>query len=277
MRFQKPVGLIAAGRISESRLTRLPNLCAGIGPIFASSTRVASRFAKTLKSGFAVASLTELETCRLILICAPEADLQAIVQMLLKSSLSWKRHCVALFDSSLDLSPLQPLRHKGAATCLLSPVAGMELSLFVLEGDTPARREAKGVLRHAGIGALELKSGSPFLYQAGLTAIASLLIPVLEASERCLRESGIPQRQARRLVERWIERQMQGFVASGRKSWAHPGAGTKKAGLFRQIEALEKSDPALARFFVESLHNSMNLMGVDASFLGRSRSASAGK
>src|SRR5437660_9487619 len=89
MSRRQQVGLIAAGKLTDSPLVRMWALRERLGPVKASSMRVASRIANSLRAGHPVGDYEKFEGCGLILISVPDALLPKIVAELSTQPLTW--------------------------------------------------------------------------------------------------------------------------------------------------------------------------------------------
>ena len=72
MKKAKPVALIEEGNLSASPLARFRWPSETLGPVKASSFRLASRIANRLQAGHPVKDYREFDACDLILICVPD-------------------------------------------------------------------------------------------------------------------------------------------------------------------------------------------------------------
>jgi len=71
--------LVCAGAVNRSFLARMPAFLRSVGPVKASSLRVARRIANTLHAGCAVDAYSALNGAGPIWIAVPEAALERIV------------------------------------------------------------------------------------------------------------------------------------------------------------------------------------------------------
>lgn len=262
-----PVGLIASGRMIESPLIRYPALVSELGPVVASSRRLASRYANALRAGHA-ADARELNLCRLVLIQAPQCDLPAILSMLLEPPIAWKSKVLALIDDDLDAEALRSMREVRAAVGSIALAPSREKGMLVIEGDPAAVRVLSQWAAHARMSCIELKPQCKALYGAGLMAAGSLLPPVLDGAMRSLRASGLSQLDARRILGLVVEMAIRGQQAHGRKAWVSPAAAARRPAVLNQLEALADVDPVLAAYFQRSLIAALDYVGQDPEWLG---------
>lgn len=263
----KPVGLIASGRMIESPLTRFPSLARDLGPVVASSRRLASRYAGALRAGQA-ADVPDLAHCSLVLIQAPAPHLPAALSLLLKSPVSWKSKVLVLLDEDMDTTALQPLRDRRAAVGSMTPAPSPDNRAMVVEGDPAAVSALRAWAARAQLRCVELTPQCKALYAAGLMVAGSLLSPVLDGSLRCLRASGLSQPEARRILEHVVELAIRDQRAHGRKAWASPASPARRPVILAQLSALAEVDPVLALFYQRSLIAALDYLGQDADWLG---------
>ncbi|MBN9659865.1 MAG: hypothetical protein J0H49_16890 [Acidobacteria bacterium] len=262
-----PVGLIASGRMIESPLIRYPALVSELGPVVASSRRLASRYANALKAGHA-ADVRELNLCRLVLIQAPQGDLPAMLAMLRAAPILWKSKVLALIDDDLDSEALHPMREVRASMGSVALAPSREKGMLVIEGDAAAVRLLNRWAAQARMNCVELKPQCKALYGAGLMAAGSLLSPVLDGATRSLRASGLSQLDTRRILSLVVEMAIRSQQAHGRKAWLSPASATRRPVVLNQLEALGEVDPVLAAFFQRSLIAVLDYIGQDLEWLG---------
>jgi hypothetical protein len=188
MRKSKPLGLIATGKVSHE-LAVIAGFRDSLGPIQAVSLRVASKMANRLKAGHPVSDARAFEHCRTIFV---DADLRRIPA----GMNSFRGKNVIFFGAAPDDSTLRDLRSHSAAVATLLPGSN-----FALEGDLPAVREVKRMLRHSGRKFMEIKRGKRSLFEASLRMAATIFEPFAATVLECLRDAGLTARQARESLE----------------------------------------------------------------------------
>lgn len=253
MNLLKPMGLMASGRMNDSTLLRVPRMGRAFGPIVASSKRLASRYANTLRMGYPAASVEAFADCRLIWIQAPAAELAGLQFSLLRSPVDLAGKTFILLDADLDCSALSPLAAAGAAVASLTHVPLLREEILLAEGDAGALRALRPVWRSSGTRAIELKAGQKQVYTAGLMAAEALTAATAGSALACLRLAGLDQATAKRLTGTLVEIAVREQLAHGRKSWISPAGETRRELTLRQLDALQRSDPALARFLRHAL------------------------
>ena len=244
------LALFAAGPAAKSFLVRLPWLPSRLGPVGATSFRLASRIVNSMKAGFAVKDLDAFQPCRIVLVCVPDDTLPEAVSLLAEAPIRWAGKIVLLCDSAEDSSALGRIRALGASAASLSPVEG-PLPRFIVEGDKPAVREAKHLVSDLQGHAIELDSEKMALYMAGLSFGSTLFIPLMASCVECITGASGSSLDAIKIANALYQRWLRAFVHAGRKSWSGPLAWGDQSAIRRELEALRKTDPRLERFYRE--------------------------
>src|SRR5713226_1554409 len=115
MNKAQPVALIGAGKFTDSPATRFWGLRDLLGPVKATSYRVASRIANHLRAGHPVKDYEEFESCSLVLLCVPDEAVAARAAELAACGFSWKEKAVVLCSTWLDGGELHQLAQAGAS------------------------------------------------------------------------------------------------------------------------------------------------------------------
>src|SRR5437763_16682721 len=106
MKKDQWIGLIGAGKITDSPLVRMWALRERLGPVKAPSVRVASRISNSLRAGHPVVDYQEFDDCALILISIPDSLVPKIVAELLPQPLTWCNKAVVLCSPLLGTNDL---------------------------------------------------------------------------------------------------------------------------------------------------------------------------
>jgi predicted short-subunit dehydrogenase-like oxidoreductase (DUF2520 family) len=136
-------------------------------------------------------------SAELVWICVPDRKIAAAAQQLAKAT-SWKRKIVFHSSGALSSDELDVLRRCGAAVAsvhpLMSFVRGSSPSLrgvpFALEGDAPAVRVARGVVRNLGGHAFAISARDKPAYHAWGAFTSPLLIALLVTAEQVAAAAG---------------------------------------------------------------------------------------
>lgn len=269
MKKSKRVGLLAAGRMTESPLSRFPQLVRAIGPIVAGNRRLASRYANVLRSGWA-AEPEELSNCRMVVVQAKPAEWDA-----LSPRLPGLQCPVALLDEELAAAIQEHLQAGGVAVCsvAVSPVAARPLLL--VDGDPAAVRAMRAWASGGGVRCVELKPRGKANYGAGIVTVSALVTPLVDAATRSLRASGLSQMDARQIVNHVLQNALRSYDAHGRKGWPNPSALTRRGAVAEQFEGLAGGDAALQRLYSRVLSACLEYYGQEAEWLNESPQAAA--
>lgn len=261
MKKLKPVGLLAAGKMTESALTRLPLLVRAVGPIVAGNRRLASRYANVLRAGWP-AEPAELADCRLIVLQVKPAECEGLLRRMPSGGCP-----VALLDDNFGAIVPEPLRTAGVAICTvaISPVAARPMML--VDGDAAAVRAVQVWASGGGVRCVELKPGGKELYGAGVMTVSALVVPLVDAATRSLRSSGLSQGDARLIVARVLEAALRSYDAFGRKSWPNPSVAGRREAVAAQCESLASGDAGLGRFYARVMEACLEYYGQETEWL----------
>jgi predicted short-subunit dehydrogenase-like oxidoreductase (DUF2520 family) len=254
MKRAQSVGLIGAGNLTDSPVTRFRFLPERLGPVKSASYRVASRIANMLQAGHPVKDYAEFQDCDLILVCVPEDAVEEVVSEMAASGIVWRGKAVVLCSTWLDSGALENLAQRGASIGSISPIPGFEEERYLVEGDPLAIRHSKSLVeyRERRVVAVE-RSLKPF-YLAALTCTGTLLFALLHAAGDSLHRAGIPPALSATILERQLTRTLRAFLKSGLR------AAPELRELPRQLDALSSADQALADFLEQSCHIASRLI-----------------
>lgn len=267
MNRHKQVGLIASGPMIDTTLARQRGLCRTIGPVAASSLRLASRYANALKAGHA-ARVEEFAECALVVIQSPAGRLEEVLRLLGAAKLDWRRRSVALLSDELDSEAIGALRESGASVCaaMLAPPA--EKPLMVADGDARAVAEVRAWAGSGQVRSFELRRGTRQVFGAGLTAATVLAGPVMDSAERSLRACGMGAAETRRIIGHLMEMALRSHGAGGRKVWPNPAAPSRRNVVLAQLAASTELDRRLAAFQRKALAAALEFYDQPAAWLG---------
>ena len=242
MKKRPPVALVSAGNLTDSPLTRFWGLHARLGPVKASSLRIASRMVNTLRAGHPVKTYEDFDECSLVLLCLPDDSVSAAVAELVNSGISWNNKAAVLCSTYLDGSELRKLALLGASVGSIAPIPGFEDRRYLVDGDRVVVREMKSLVEHRGTRVIPIETALKPLFLACLTCTGPLLFSLLVAAAECVRPVGIPADDVAAIIERQVERTARAYFNAGRKAYQRPRE------LARQLQALEAMQPDLAGY-----------------------------
>lgn len=253
MRKARSVALIAAGKLLDSPLPRLPGLAGRLGPVKSRSVRLASRIANSLRGGHPVRSYADLGGCRLILVSVPDQITAATVSELLASELSWPGKSVILCSPRLDSSELREIGRRGASVASFCEVAGAS-DAYLIEGDRPAIREMRHAILARASQMIVLEPRGKPNYLAASTCTGSVLFGLVHAASESLRGAGVSSPVVASILQRQINRTVRSYLKAGRK--AFPAA----QDLERQLTGLRSSNPSVAAYIERSAEQAAALL-----------------
>ena len=241
-------GLYGGGAVSASFLAGLPRLGSQLGPVAATSYRLASRIVNGLRAGHAVKDLAAFGPCPVVLVAVPETTLTAAGSHLAAAHVRWTGKVVLLCGCGPESRVLDGVRSRGAAVGSVGPVEFTD-GRYIVEGDRPAVREARRLVRELRGRAIELPRSAAPLYDAGVTLATSLFTPLIAASVDSLRKAGCSRIVAAEVAEGLFQKTLRAWAHVGRRSWTGPVARGDLTAMGKQIEALARHDPAAARYY----------------------------
>ena len=247
MKNRQRVGLIAAGNVVTSLIASLPKLRDELGPVKATSFRLASRISNSLGGGRPVPDFEEFNKCSLVLISVPDGTVSSTIAELAAANVAWRRKSIVLCHPWRDSSSLDALAATGAAVASLSAIPGFE-NHYLAEGDRLATLELRRLADVPGYRMLLLARGAKPFYTAALLCTEGLLLPLLAAADQCLKHAGVPASLADGLLERWVEKTSRAYQKGRRKSWSGPLADGDHPTTEAQLCALMERDKLLAKF-----------------------------
>jgi len=248
-----------------------------LGPVAASSKRLASRYANALRRGWATGDWGELSAARIIFIQVPGPELDATVGELLRTVRPWHRRIAVLLDEALDCSSLAPLAAAGAFVASLTHAPMAATGVTLIEGDSQAVSGLRQLLRRSGVKSIYMRAGSKDSYNAGAMLGASLAGAVADMAMRAVRGAGIDPAAAKRIVSQAVEAALRQALAKGRSPWGNPRTASEKSLVLMQLQALEAADRGSGVFLRETMASAMHLYGQDTRWLRKpATSATAG-
>jgi predicted short-subunit dehydrogenase-like oxidoreductase (DUF2520 family) len=247
MKKAQLVGLIAAGNLSDSALTRFPWLALRLGPVKSGSYRVASRIANMLRAGHPVKDFEEFESCALILVCVPDETVPQVVSEMLASGILWRGKAVVLCSAWLGSADLRELAARGASVGSISPIPGFDDERYLVEGDPLAIRLSKSLVEDRERRVISIDRTLKPLYLAAVTCTGTLLFALLRVTFESLRHAGIPPGNSGILMERQMARTLRAFLKGGPRAYPAPRE------LPRQLRALAGVNPELAHYIEQSV------------------------
>ena len=217
MRKGHVIGLIAAGKITDSPLTRIWAFRERLGPVKAPSMRVASRISNSLRAGHPVCDYQDFDACGLILISTPDPLLPRIVEELSAQPLTWIHKTVVLCSALLGSNHLERLSSAGASVGSLCAIPGFEDRWFLLEGDKRVETQIGSIMDQECTRITPIRNSSKQLYMTALACTGSLFTPLLIRAGSLLKQAGVPITESEAIIAKQVERTMRMYFRAGQK------------------------------------------------------------
>ncbi len=241
------IGLIASGAVSETFVARLSWVREGLGPVYSSVLRAASRIVHGLRAGYPVAHFDPLSKCSLVLIVVPDDALDATVAAMAGGAV-WKNKTVVLCHSSRDSGALASLREQGAQCASLDTVPASGGAQFLAEGDAPAIAFLRRQFGRTRL--VVLNPGAKAIYQAGVLLATDAALAITAGAVESLRAAGLARSLAVAVVEALVTHTARSYAKAGNRAAAEAPPPEILAGY---AEALRAQDPRLARLFEDAI------------------------
>ena len=254
MKRPKSVALVGGGKLSSSPLARFWLLSKSLGPVKASSYRLASRIANTLRSGHPVKDYSEFETCSLVLISVPDDALPDAISGLGKAGISWNGKSVVLCSDWRGSQELHEFAASGASIASITTIPGFNDLRYLVEGDKPAIQELKRLVENRERRCVAIERELKPLYLTALTCTGSLLFPLVMTASEALRRAGVAPAFSISILEKQLNRGLRAYARGGRRAYMPPSE------LVSQLGALWDADPALARYVEQSYRLTQQLL-----------------
>lgn len=246
MKRPKLVALVAGGKLSSSPLAHFWLLSEVLGPVKASSYRLASRIANSLRAGHPVKDYAEFDACHLILICVPDEALAGTVAELCSAGISWQGKSVVVCSAWRGSGDLREFSARGASIASLTAIPGFRDPRYLLEGDRRAVQESKRLVETREHRSVTIERDLKSFYLAALTCTGSLLFPLVMAAWESLRRAGVTSAMSISILEKQLNKGLRGYARGGRRTYTRPPE------LTSQLRALSAVDPALAHYVEKS-------------------------
>ena len=216
--MKKPhTALVSATPFNREIFERLPGLLDDLGPVKASSLRVASRAVNLFRAGHPAREWEELRHCRLVLVSASGRELEALLAAMLEKLEPWKRRSVVLVACGQDCGALEAFAARGAQVASLHLLADTADPVVVLEGDPQAVRLLAKKIEAPGLTPLVVRKASNPFVELARSQIRLTVPPLLETALLTLRLAGLSAMQSNRLVDSIVTQSLRSFRKSGRR------------------------------------------------------------
>ena len=244
-------GLISAGGVSQSFVARMPALLKTVGPVKATSARVARRIANSLRAGSPVEGYGALNGCPVIWIALPEAGLDRVLrEFSAEAPLAGKK--IVICGTARPSGSFPELADAFVAT--LDCVPGDERTL-VAEGHPMALREIDraAVAERRKLIKIAMKPA----YLAGVHFASGLLLPYFSSAVEMLRQTGFSRMEATRVAEGLGSRTLRAYAKAGRKAWSRVAAIDLRASRERDGAAIRAADGPRAALYERGIEQAL--------------------
>jgi hypothetical protein len=242
-------GLYGAGAAGRGLMSEIPCLRKELGPVAASTPKVAARIAHSLNSGHAVRDLSELNECKVILICAPGGGaIERVVAAFREAPIDWHSKSVLFCFSEVASMDHLLFQDRGASMGSINKMEGFE-RLFVVEGGRNALREAKRLAKELKGKTVEVAQEKVRLFEAARTLSGSLFTPLVNCCAEWIRQSGVESKDAAYVAERMLLWTLRSYLHSGRRGWAGAAAKRDWTSVEKQYRAVRKLNRVEAEYF----------------------------
>jgi hypothetical protein len=209
---------MGAGAVNASLIARLPRKAALLGPVAAVSFRVASRIVNSLGAGTPVRQAAELNAMRVILFHSSPEQFTPLLNALCAAPVDWPGKSLIFCDCQPEPSTAEYFRKKGASVAALrrTPLPAR----LVVEGCAPAIALANRLAKDLGIKTIEITPGCSEAFETAVTLGAGVLTPLIDHAASLLRQCGVRDTEAPKLVAALFEQTAREYARTGRQSWA---------------------------------------------------------
>ncbi len=210
-------GVLGAGAIAKGLIGRLPAKSRDVGPVAAVSLRVASRIANTLRAGYPVRSVDQLNVVPTILFQSPADQAPALLEKLEASNIGWHGKALIFCDCD-DAPPVRArLEARGASTASARQfgIPGR----IAAEGNGSALSVVHQMARDLKLKALEILPGSTDAFDAAVTLGCCAITPLIDSAAALFRRAGVRDSEAAQVAAALIQQTASEYAHSGKQSW----------------------------------------------------------
>jgi predicted short-subunit dehydrogenase-like oxidoreductase (DUF2520 family) len=253
------IGLIGPGRAGQALVRLLPPSKYDLGPVLSRTLTSARRVTRQIRLGTPTDNYESFASCDVILVATPDDAIAGVASRLASASFSFRRKVVLHLSGAVESAMLAPVRARGAAVASLHPLqtfgrrvltlAGVH---FGVEGDERALRLAQTLVTDWQGKVIRLRPGNKALYHAAATFASPLFTPLLQAAVVLLGRAGIGPKTALQALRPLLLTTLANFAHAGKQSWTGPFARGDVVTVRKHLEALQRADPTLARYYRSS-------------------------
>lgn len=201
------IAIVGAGNLGSALAFSLRRSGYVIEAIISRPNQVSLRKARSLAKQVGAAVFTDLSPSRskLIWFCVPDAEIAGVARNF-ASKINWKGRVALHSSGALSSDELAALRNRGAAVASAHPlmtfVRGSRPPLagvsFAFEGDAPAVRLVRQVIKDIGAQPYPIQKKSKAAYHAWGTFASPLFTALLATTEQVASLAGVNRNSAKR-------------------------------------------------------------------------------
>lgn len=255
MKSKRVTGLVSAGGVGQSFVARLPRLLAAVGPVKATSFRVARRIVNMLRTGHAVKDYAALEKCDVIWIVVPETTLEKVICDLAGYA-RVQGKMIVLCGSVRDSYWPGVLRAGGARLASLNAIEKEQRTL-VAEGHPDVLRELRRLAAAEKCKLIEIRPASKPLFLAGVHLSTDLVLPWIAAAVDSLRMAGFSRSDATGVMEALGTRALRAYGKAGHKAWRRSTIAGLNHAIESDLDAIRSADPHLATLYQTGIEQAL--------------------
>lgn len=260
MKKARSVALVVSGNVTKSAVLRLPSLRHELGPVKATTLRLARRITNFLRVGSPVANYEDLSEASLILVKIPDSDVERVIKEISSSKLDLSNKAVVLCESWLTSNDLNRLTDRGVSVATLSAIEGTKRNWFVIEGHHTAVRKCRIAIEQNETRVLELKQGTKHLYFAAEVLAGALPMPLYLAAQQALRATGLSPNHLYAVLDEIAQNMFRDFLKGARATWGGPLTECSPAIAEKHFALLKETNPELATLLLKQLSFSQQIL-----------------
>jgi predicted short-subunit dehydrogenase-like oxidoreductase (DUF2520 family) len=255
--MQKSLAIIGAGRVGRALGRRLQEEGWKIGAVVTRSEASARRAVRFIGAGKPCAGMTrQVFISPVIIIAVPDDGIITVAGELARMGGEELQGEIVLHTSgALDSRALRAVKEKGAAAGSMHPlqtftgrnVPSLEGRIFAVEGDVPAVRVARQIVRSLGGSPVRIPGENKVLYHAAAAMAAGHVLAVEEAATQLLISVGMARREAARALLLLTRQVLDNFERMGpRAAWTGPLSRRDYKTVAAHLRALRNSPQELS-------------------------------
>ena len=246
------MGLVCTGGATQSFVARMPAVLARLGPIKASSFRVARQISRALRAGQAVSHYSVLESCPMVWFAVPDNVMNRTLRDFMAQT-AIQDHMIILCDCERESTEAGRLTRAGARVASLNPIPETRDRSFVADGHPETVRTLRRLLAEDDRKLIELQTGMKPLFFAGVRFSAPLLMPWIASAIESLRAAGLSRADAVAVAEHIGTRTLRRYIKAGDRAWNRKTAATLRHTLEHELEAIRGQDPRLSELYAKGI------------------------